>query len=142
VARAKTNGIEIEYETIGDGEPLLLIMGLGRQLVMWPDDFCHQLARRGFRVIRFDNRDVGLSTNLRDQGTPRVKRGLARALLGLPVDAPYTLLDMADDVGSTGVVDRITYEGSSSEPRRPGRVRWGGCQRGCVARDDRSAASS
>ena len=103
--RAQSNGIEIEYEAIGEGEPLLLIMGLGAQLVLWPDEFCEQLADRGFRVVRFDNRDVGLSTWLKHLETPQVKRLLVRALLGLRVEAPYTLLDMADDVA--GLVDAL-----------------------------------
>ncbi len=103
--RARSNGIEIEYETIGEGEPLLLIMGLGAQLVLWPNEFCERLADRGFRVIRFDNRDVGLSTKLHDMEKPRVKRLIVRALLGLPIEAPYTLLDMADD--TTGLLDAL-----------------------------------
>ena len=64
VPRAQANGIELEYETLGDrsGQPLLLVAGLGSQLVSWDDDFCALLVERGFRVIRFDNRDAGLST--------------------------------------------------------------------------------
>ena len=66
---ARANGIEIEYEIFGarDATPLLLIMGLGAQMVLWREDFCPELAARGFRVIRFDNRDVGKS----DQDEPR-----------------------------------------------------------------------
>jgi len=105
---ARANGIEIEYESIGEGEPLLLIMGLGAQLVMWPDEFCRTLAERGFRVIRFDNRDVGLSTKLHDLGKPRVRRLLVRALLGLPIESPYTLLDMADD--TVGLLDALDVD--------------------------------
>ena len=65
MARTKANGIEIEYETAGDkGDPaLLLVMGLGAQLTIWPDAFFHGLAKRGFFVIRYDNRDTGLSTD-------------------------------------------------------------------------------
>ena len=65
MTRAKANGIEIEYETAGDkGDPaLLLVMGLGAQLTIWPDAFFHGLAKRGFFVIRYDNRDTGLSTD-------------------------------------------------------------------------------
>ena len=62
--RARANGIVLEYETFGDpkARPLLLIMGLGAQMISWDDSLCAQLADRGFRVIRFDNRDCGLST--------------------------------------------------------------------------------
>jgi len=72
------NGIDIEYETFGDStsDPLLLIMGFGRQMIAWPDAFCAALADRGFHVIRYDNRDVGLTTL---------------------TSAPYTIDDMADD---------------------------------------------
>lgn len=102
--RAKTNGIELEYEVFGDGEPLLLIMGLGAQLVHWPDELCAELARRGFRVVRFDNRDVGLSTKLKGRvGDLRLL--FARRLLGLPIAAPYRLEDMADDVA--GLLDAL-----------------------------------
>ena len=64
MARVRTNGIELEYEIFGSehGEPLVLIMGLGAQMILWRDDFCHMLVERGYRVIRFDNRDVGRST--------------------------------------------------------------------------------
>ena len=63
---AKTNGIELCYETFGvpDAEPLILIMGLGAQMIHWDDEFCRELAARGFRVIRFDNRDIGHSTKM------------------------------------------------------------------------------
>jgi pimeloyl-ACP methyl ester carboxylesterase len=63
---ARANGIDICYEIFGDpaAEPLLLIMGLGAQMIHWDDDFCRQLAARGFRVIRFDNRDIGKSSHL------------------------------------------------------------------------------
>ncbi len=63
---ARANGIDICYEIFGDAgaEPMLLIMGLGAQMILWDDDFCQQLAARGFRVIRFDNRDIGKSGKL------------------------------------------------------------------------------
>src|SRR5216683_2824786 len=78
---AKTNGIELCYETFGNAsaEPLLLIMGLGAQMTLWDDDFCTGLAARGFYVIRFDNRDAGLSTRVDVAGTP----DLAAALLAV-----------------------------------------------------------
>ena len=63
---ARANGIDICYEIFGgdDGEPMLLIMGLGAQMILWDDEFCQQMAARGFRVIRFDNRDIGHSTKI------------------------------------------------------------------------------
>jgi pimeloyl-ACP methyl ester carboxylesterase len=96
---ARVGAVELCWESIGDheGEPLLLIMGIGAQLVHWPDGFCHTLAERGFRVIRFDNRDVGESTRLDHVGVPSLRPMMARWLLGLPVQAPYGLHDMADD---------------------------------------------
>ena len=82
MSRVHANGIDIEYETFGPptGDPLLLIMGFSRQLVAWPERLCEMLAGRGFFVIRYDNRDVGLSSMMRGD--------LAR---------PYTVDDMADD---------------------------------------------
>ena len=105
----RANGIEIEYETIGDAAapPILLVMGLGMQLVAWPDPFCHALVERGFRVIRFDNRDVGLSTKVGD-GRPNVGLALTAAWLGLSIDAPYTLDDMAAD--TVGLLDALGVE--------------------------------
>ena len=92
--RAKANGVELEYETFGDpsARPLLLIMGLGAQMISWHDDFCAQLAERGFHVIRYDNRDSGLSTWMEDAGHP----DLASAFMGEPHPA-YELDDLADD---------------------------------------------
>jgi pimeloyl-ACP methyl ester carboxylesterase len=102
MARIKANGIEIEYETLGDSNaaPLLLVMGLGAQLVSWDDDFCAQLAGRGFRVIRFDNRDAGLSTKMTAAGEP----DMMSAFAGNPQPA-YTLDDLADD--AVGVLDAL-----------------------------------
>ena len=91
---ASANGITIEYETTGDpAEPaLLLVMGLGAQLIHWPDEFCAALAGRGFFVVRYDNRDVGLSTKT-DGPVP----DLLAALQGDTSQATYTLVDMAGD---------------------------------------------
>ncbi len=84
----------LEYETFGDpkAQPLLLIMGLGAQMITWDDEFCKQLADRGFHVIRFDNRDVGLSTWMEDLGPP----DMASAFSGEP-KAAYELEEMAAD---------------------------------------------
>jgi len=96
--RATLNGIELEYETFGQGEPLLLVMGVGAQLVFWPEELCQELAAHGFCVVRFDNRDAGLSTHLHHLRAPNLFAALAKRSLGLPVGAPYTLSDMAGDV--------------------------------------------
>jgi pimeloyl-ACP methyl ester carboxylesterase len=91
----RSNGMTISYETMGDpSDPaLLLIMGLGAQLVDWPDEFCELLAARGFHVIRFDNRDIGLSTWLDDLPRP----DLAEIFGGDFATVPYQLSDMAAD---------------------------------------------
>jgi pimeloyl-ACP methyl ester carboxylesterase len=104
---AKANGIELCYETFGDpsAEPLILIMGLGAQMVLWDDDFCRQLAARGFHVIRFDNRDIGQSSKL-SGGKPLTAFELLKLrLLKIPVKAPYRLRDMAEDTVS--LMDRL-----------------------------------
>src|SRR5271157_290969 len=94
-----TNGVELEYETFGAAQApaILLIMGLGAQMILWDEEFCEALARRGYRVIRFDNRDVGLSTKLEDAGVPNVATALAAMAQGRPPSAAYTLHNMADD---------------------------------------------
>ncbi|MDP2317242.1 MAG: alpha/beta fold hydrolase [Pseudomonadota bacterium] len=106
--RARANGIELEYDSFGSGEPIVLVMGIATQMIFWDVAFCEALAARGFRVIRFDNRDIGLSTRLTDAGIPDVPRLLARALVGLPVTAPYTLSDMGADV--VGLLDALSIE--------------------------------
>jgi pimeloyl-ACP methyl ester carboxylesterase len=103
--RARVGEVELVYETIGDpGNPaLLLVMGLGMQLIHWDLEFCEGLAERGFQVIRFDNRDAGLSTKI-DAPVPNVMRAMA----GLRIRAPYLLSDMADD--SFGLLDHLGIE--------------------------------
>lgn len=99
------NGIQIEVEDHGptSGEPLVLIMGLGMQLVAWHEDFVDRLVGRGFRVIRFDNRDIGLSQQFDHLGVPNVAAMTFMSLFGLPVRSPYGLPDMAAD--TVGVLD-------------------------------------
>ena len=99
-----TNGVQIEYETRGSGEPLLLIMGLGAQMVAWPEDFIDDMVRRGFQVIWFDNRDVGLSSKI-PVPAPTLPRQLAAGFRGRSSTAPYLLTDMAAD--ALGVPDTV-----------------------------------
>lgn len=108
MASIETNGITIEYDTFGNESdpPLLLIMGLGAQMIFWEERFCEELAGKGFHVIRFDNRDVGKSTHLEHLGVPDVGEALTAALSGQPVgNAPYTLSDMAKD--TVGLMDAL-----------------------------------
>ena len=93
------NGIALEVEDHGptSGEPLVLIMGLGMQLVAWHPEFVAMLVARGFRVIRFDNRDIGLSQRFDHLGVPNLTLDSIKHAVGMKVNAPYTVGDMADD---------------------------------------------
>ena len=108
--KAYINDIEIAYETIGDpnSKPLLLIAGLGSQLLAWSDEICEILANNGFFVIRFDNRDVGLSTKFDSAGIPDMLEIAAAYTRGEIPKLPYTLEDMADD--AIGVLDALNVE--------------------------------
>ena len=105
--KISANGIQLEIEDHGSpqGEPLLLIMGLGMQLVAWHEDFVESLVQRGFRVIRFDNRDIGLSENFDRFGAPKLGLDMLRFAIGMRVSSPYTLADMAAD--SVGILDAL-----------------------------------
>src|SRR5271157_730452 len=107
MSAVQANGITIEYEEIGppDAPVILLIMGLGMQLVAWPISFCEGLAALGFRVVRFDNRDAGLSSRMPSAGRLATRAMMMRALFRLPVRAPYTLNDMAAD--AVGLLDAL-----------------------------------
>jgi len=104
---ARANGIDICYEIFGDAkaEPMLLIMGLGAQMVLWDDEFCERLAARGFRVIRFDNRDIGQSSKLSGGKRLTAVELLKLRFLRIPVAAPYKLSDMAQD--TVGLMDAL-----------------------------------
>jgi len=107
---AKANGIQIEYDTFGDksSPALLLIIGLGGQMIHWDKTFCKELSEKGYFVIRFDNRDTGLSTKFDDAGLPDIM-GIINALMaGNPINAPYTLEDMAED--TAGLLDSLGIE--------------------------------
>lgn len=107
MARVKANGIEIEYETAGKkGDPaLLLVMGLGAQLTIWPDALVEGLAARGLYVVRFDNRDTGLSTDFGAWGVPNIPAAFQKLARGEKVAAPYYLTDMAAD--AIGLIDAL-----------------------------------
>jgi len=107
MAAIEANGIIIEYEVQGEGEPLLLIHGLGGQLVDWPEEFVTGLVASGFKVIRFDNRDIGLSTEF-DWEPPSQVKTVARALAKRPGQAGYLLTDMAAD--AAGLLEALGIE--------------------------------
>ncbi len=98
-------GIEVDDQGPPSGEPLLLIMGLGMPLTAWPQEFVQLLVARGFRVLRMDNRDAGLSQGFDHLGLPALGPVMARYLLHLPVPAPYRIAEMAGD--ALGVLDAL-----------------------------------
>ncbi len=103
----RANNIDIYYEENGpaDGPVILLVMGLGAQMIAWPDEFIHGLVSKGYRVIHYDNRDVGLSQWMEGAKTPHLVWTMFKARIGLPVRVPYTLGDMAAD--GIGLLDAL-----------------------------------
>src|SRR3954447_3419787 len=97
MASVQANGIRIEYDTFGQrgGRPLLLVMGLGAQMIHWRAEVCAQLAHAGHFVVRYDNRDTGLSTKFDAAGVPDMAQIMTRMAEGKPFETPYTLDDMA-----------------------------------------------
>ena len=161
--RVRANGLEIEYDTFGDPKaaPLLLIMGLGAQMISWEEAFCEQLAARGFHVIRFDNRDAGLSTKMEAAGEPDLMAAFSGNL-----KPAYELDDLALD--AVGVLDALgihsahivgasmggmLHRTAGGTPARrpspfahfdhvgPGRDRCGGAEAGGARRADDIAAA-
>ena len=110
MTKAQVNGIEIEYEIWGDddAQPLLLVGGLGVQLTRWSKPLCDALMARNFKIIAYDNRDVGLSTKHDDWGPADTKAAFAQARAKEKVSAPYTLEDMAAD--AAGLLDALGIE--------------------------------
>ena len=104
------NGISLHYDRHGDPDapPLLLVMGLGAQMTLWPIELVEALANRGFHVIRFDNRDIGLSHKFHGTRGPGILKMLVFDRLGLQLRAPYTLADMAAD--GIGLLDALGIE--------------------------------
>ena len=103
----QAHGIELAYDEFGDpAHPaMVLIMGMGTQMIAWPEAFCNGLAACGYRVIGFDNRDIGLSQKMEGVRAPSMLKALALSRLKLTVKAPYTLMDMAEDtVGLMGAL--------------------------------------
>jgi pimeloyl-ACP methyl ester carboxylesterase len=94
---AEFTEVSLAYERIGSGVPLLLIMGVGGQLIQWPPDFQEALQSEGFELILVDNRDIGLSSKLDHLGIPNIWNIMWKKALGFSVDTPYTLEDMAAD---------------------------------------------
>jgi pimeloyl-ACP methyl ester carboxylesterase len=103
IQRARVGDLDLAYETFGDADdpPVLLVMGLATQMIGWPDDFCAGLAARGHFVVRFDNRDIGLSTHLDSAGAADVLAVLG----GDTSSVPYALADLADD--TVGLLDAL-----------------------------------
>lgn len=108
--RVTANGITLEYDSFGsaDDRPLLLVMGLGAQMIHWDETFCEGLAQRGHHVIRFDNRDAGLSTRFDDAAVPDMSALVAQLISGQKPEVPYTLDDMAND--AFGLLDALDVE--------------------------------
>lgn len=110
MAQITANGITLEFDTFGErgSRPLLLVMGLGAQMIHWRDGFCELLADRDHFIIRFDNRDSGLSEKFGHLGIPDMGEMAARLMAGEPAQAPYSLDDMAAD--AFGLLDALEVE--------------------------------
>jgi pimeloyl-ACP methyl ester carboxylesterase len=107
MAQVQANGIQIEYDEHGKpgDPPLVLIMGLGAQMTLWPLELVDALVERGFRVIRYDNRDIGLSHKMEGAKAPGIVKLMLLSRFGLKPKVPYTLGDMAED--GVGLLDAL-----------------------------------
>ena len=110
MTQVEANSIQIEYETFGeaDSPALLLIIGIIGQLTFWDEKLCQQLAQQGHYVIRFDNRDAGLSSKIEEVGVPDIMQTIKIQMKGETIKAPYTIEDMADD--AVGLLDALGIE--------------------------------
>jgi pimeloyl-ACP methyl ester carboxylesterase len=110
MATANANGIQIAYDTFGEpsSPALLLIIGLGAQLIYWQEAFCQQIADSGYYVIRYDNRDTGLSTKFEGLSTDEIMERIGAVFMGQDVSVPYTIEDMADD--AAGLLDTLNVD--------------------------------
>jgi len=110
MAIANANGIQIEYDTFGKSShpALLLIIGLGSQLIHWQDEFCQQIAENGFYIIRYDNRDSGLSTKFEGLSSKEIMEKVMALFSGQKVTVPYTIEDMSND--AVGLLDEMKIE--------------------------------
>ncbi len=106
----KSNGVTLAYDEFGrkTDPAIILVMGLGSQMVQWPLDFCNALAGAGYRVIRFDNRDIGLSQKIQTENETSILTVMALKAIGWPVQVPYDLGDMALD--AVGVLDALNID--------------------------------
>jgi len=104
------NNLTLHYDEHGDpSHPvILLVTGLGAQMILWPDELVHALVAKGYRVIRYDNRDIGLSQKMDGAKAPGLRMQVLRKMIGWPAKVPYTLKDMADD--GMGVLDALNIE--------------------------------
>src|SRR3546814_19483930 len=127
---ATINGISNTYEDKGprDAPVILLVIGLGSQLTLWPDEFVDGLNARGFRTIRYDNRDVGLSTRFEAAAIPNVQWMIVKSVIGMPVRPAYQHADM--EAAGIGL---LAHLGITTEERRVGKE--GVCQ--CSSRGGR-----
>ena len=110
MAQVDANGIQIGYETFGepDSPALLLIIGITGQLTFWDEKLCQQLAQQSHYVIRFDNRDAGLSSKIEEAGVPDIMQVIKTQMKGEAINPPYTIEDMADD--AVGLLDALGIE--------------------------------
>jgi len=108
--KVRVGSIEIVYDTFGESTalPMLLVIGLGEQMIAWDEEFCSELAAQGYWVIRYDNRDAGLSTKLDEAGIPNIPALVQAQMQGEMIETPYLLGDMADD--AVGLLDALGVE--------------------------------